>query len=268
MRISLKRYRVFALGLAASVLMPLPGRAEYVMVAGKGWRLCEALHKELKRQAPRNPDLCPVNMLLSLPGVTEAEWAPLDPENHAHAELLKKLTIYDSVGHVGYVHPRLRQPFRMPKESVLERVTEMFRKGEIRLHMTRVNLLHWNTLAGRADPAPETMVRKTYHTPRDPVWSDGTIEACEKRYGVPYSSPWDYLVKDDLSDIAVRNAEELTYGGMGNMLIYFEGKEYWVVYDPTGNGFDIKRDAHDTGYLGTRCDIRYVLPPSRREKSK
>ena len=79
--------------------------AEYVMTEGKGWLFCEALFKELKRQAPgRKPDYCPVQMLRSLPGVTEPQWEELDVTKHE--DLLRKLVLYTKIGsHEAYFDP-------------------------------------------------------------------------------------------------------------------------------------------------------------------
>lgn len=246
--------------------------AEYVMTEGKGWRFCEALFKELKRQAPgRKPDYCPVQMLRSLPGVTEPKWEDLDSAKHE--KLLRNLVLYTRIGfpygHDAYFDParraealeKIRRYFPLDKE--LEREVENARKGLVTLRVARVNLQHADPETGQPDPAPETILRRTWlqQGEPDPHWRE-TLAECDRRYpSQPYENPDDFIVKDDLSDLDQKRSGSVYFGAsLWNMVVFYEGKDYMVRYDPTGNGYTVMRDAHDSGYVGPICSIIHAIP--------
>jgi len=243
--------------------------AEYVMTEGKGWLFCEALFKELKRQAPgRKPDYCPVQMLRSLPGVTEPQWEELDVTKHE--DLLRKLVLYTKIGsHEAYFDPvrraealeRVRSYGPLDKE--LDNEVENARKGLIRLQIARVNLLHADPQTGKPDPELETILRRTWlqKGEPDPHWRE-TLAECDRRYpSQRYENPDDFIVKDDLTDLDQKRSGSVYFSSsLWKMVLFYERKDYMVSYDPTGNGYTVMRDAHDGGYVGPICSIIHTIP--------
>lgn len=248
---------------ALSVLSPLTAHAEYVITEGKGWRFCEALLKELKRYSPEKPDHCAVSMLRHLPGVTEPKWEELDVSQHE--DLLRKLVLYTGISHGPYFDENRRaeaiEKFNNFFPRKIEGAIASAKRGGTRLFVTHVNLQHWDTQNLRPDSTPQTIVRWSWiANPPSPGWQGDDERECMRRYHYKITeSPSDFIVKDDLSDIdEVRSGNVSFSSSHWKMLLFYEGKEYLVYYSPSGDGFDVMRDAYDTGYVAPVCSVTYT----------
>lgn len=256
------------------------GHGEYILAQGKGWRFCEAIFAEIKRQASKdesryNPFQCQIQAIRSLPGVTEPQWQDLDVSKHE--DLLRKIVLFTELGRGAYFDER-RRPEAIAErtragrgEKAVEGEIMLARRGEVRLQVARVNLQHANLLTGEPDPAPETIVRRTWLKTEgpDPDWRP-IIEDCNKRYpGIPDTTSHDFVVKDDLSDFDPVRSENFYFAAsLWNMVFFHEGKDYVVGYDPSGNGLTVKRDHNNRGYVGPICDISYRRGTQGKGKRK
>jgi len=260
------RSAVLALVVGASISAAY---AEYVMDEGKGWRFCEAIFAEIKRQASKddsyfNPFQCQVQAIRSLPDVTEAQWQDLDVSKNE--DLLRKIVLYTEIKHGAYFDEKrrseaiaARNQFGQGEKEVESEIANA-RRGRVRLQVARVNLQHGNPLNGQPDPEPETIVRHTWLKPEgpDPHWR-AIVDDCNWRYpGISDSTPHDFIVKDDLSDFdSVRSPSLYFSDSLWNMVVFHEGKDYVVQYDPSGTGLTVLRDKNNSGYVGPICNIHY-----------
>lgn len=260
------RSAVLALVVDASISAAY---AEYVMDQGKGWRFCEAIFAEFKRQASKdegyfNPFQCQVQAIRSLPGVTEAQWQDLDVGKHE--DLLRKIVLYTEIKHGAYFDEKRRPEAIAARnhfgqgEKVVEAEIANARQGRVRLQVARVNLQHGNPLNGQPDPEPETIVRRTWLKPEgaDPHWRH-IVDDCNARYpSISNTQSDDFIVKNDLSDLDPVRSPSLYFGdALGNMVVFHEGKDYVVQYSGTGTGLTVLRDKNNGGYVGPICNIHY-----------
>lgn len=244
--------------------------ARYEMMDGKGWRFCEAIYAEIKRQEDKDerewkPFQCMAQAVRSLPGVTEPEWKELDVRQHEG--LLRNLALYQRINPTAYFDPeyRKREIERVskfhPVENSLDHAVKSAREGKVGLLVARVNVMHKHPLTGEPDPQPETIVRIVSRAPISESHMRAEIEDCNRRYPGVSREGRDYLVKDDLSDLDPDrtprwNASNSVAPGM---VVYFEGKDY------VAQGLDdmvVLRDAFNTGYVAPVCWIRYRLEPA------
>lgn len=266
---SLKLFLTWAfLGIANQA-----AHAEYVITQGKGWRLCEALLKELQRQAPKNAENCPVDLLRSLPGVTEPEWKDMDVTRHE--DLIRKLALYRGIKHGPYFDENRRADaiakFTKAFPKALESEVEAAHKGGVRLRVARINVQRMNPYTNLPDSSPQTIVRHTYvRLPGYVSHAEDIIRECEQRYPkMVRDQPADFIVKDDLSDIDEKRSEHVFFGDAhSNMLLFYEGKEYFVYVNLSGNGYTVKRDWHNMGYVGPVCSIIHANVKPKKGKSK
>lgn len=265
--------RVFLIAILLCAVASPAVHAEYVMTQGKGWRLCEVLLKELQRQAPKNSENCPVDLLRSLPGVTEPEWKDLDVNRHE--DLIRKLALYQGIMHGPYFDESRRTDaiakFTKAFPKALKDEIEFARKGGIRLRVARVNVQRVNPYTNLPDSSPQTIVRRTnVPYPGYESHAPDIIRECKERYPkVVHEYPNDFIVKDDLSDIDEKRSEHVFFGdAYGNMLLFYERKEYFVAVDASGNGYTVMRDWHNMGYVGPVCSINHVYVKPTKGKSK
>lgn len=95
--------RVAAALLLAGGLVPGAAVAQdgpperWWMREGKGYVLCEAVYKELRKYTPEQAQPCMTGILLSVSGIKQIDgWKEIDPEKHA--ALFKGLLQYQAVG--------------------------------------------------------------------------------------------------------------------------------------------------------------------------
>ena len=121
------------------------------------------------------------------------------------------------------------------------------------------------------DSTPQTIVRRT-NVPQPGYVSHAPeiVRECKQRYpDIGHEYPDDFIVKDDLSDIDEKRSGNVYYGdARDNMLLFYEGKEYFVDVDASGNGYTVKRDWHNMGYVGPVCSIihAYIKPTKGKRK--
>lgn len=241
------------LTLVISAMCSASAMAGWDYHTGKGYTLCDALHKRLNKfsypDPLKEPNTCGWNAMLSYPGFTEPPWEELDPRQHE--ELIFRLFRYAGGS---FAKPGSEPRIRAEARDFIER------GGRVQLWRTRLvsdfrNRNHpevW-TPAGLQnvvqlrDPATPVQAESTALCPAVPraSWGGGRL----------------FIVNDDLSDLN----PDVGYTGTTlaeSSLVLYSGRPHFVS-SLVSLGLAVGRDQGSGP--SDLCEFRYTHSPSGRK---
>ena len=235
-----------------SAMYSASAMAGWVYHTGKGYTLCDALHKRLNKFSYpdpwKEPNTCGWNAMLSYPGFTQPPWEELDPRQHE--ELVFRLIRYAGGA---FVKPGSEPRIRAEARDFIER------GGRVQLWRTRLvsDFRNRNHPEVWTPPGLQNVVQ--LREPAAPVQAESTA-LCP---AVPRAS-WGggrlFIVNDDLSDLN----PDVGYTGTalaGSTLVLYKGKPYFL----SGSFSHALTIGRDEGSGPTDfCHLEDTDRPSRR----
>lgn len=220
---------------------------------GKGYTLCDALHKRLNKfsypDPLKEPNTCGWNAMLSYPGFTEPPWEELDPRQHE--ELVFRLMRYAGGS---FVKPGSEPRVRAEARDFIER------GGRVQLWRTRLvsNFRNRNHPEVWTPPGLQNVVQLRDHSrdPHSPTATGLCPRVPKKNWGGRL-----FIVNDDLSDLN----PDVGYTGTTlaeSSLVLYSGRPYFVS-SLVSLGLAVGRDQGSGP--SDLCEFRYTHTPSGRK---
>lgn len=220
---------------------------------GKGYTLCDTLHKRLNKYSYpdplKAPNSCGWNAMLSYPGFTEARWGELDPRQHE--ELVFRLVRYAGGS---FVKPGSEPRIRAETRDFIER------GGRVQLWRTRLvtDFRNRNHPEVWTPPGLQNVVQ--LRDPAAPVKAE-TTALCPAVPRASWGGGRVFIVNDDLSDLN----PDVGYTGTTlaeSSLVLYSGRPHFVS-SLVSLGLAVGRDQGSGP--SDLCEFRYTHSPSGRK---
>lgn len=226
---------------------------------GKGYTLCDALHKRLNQYSypnPKRPNSCAWNVALTYPEFKEPDWTELDPKQHS--ELAYRL--------IRYGQSSGSKVFSAYRESLIRDEVQKFIERGGRVQLWRTDLIsdffNKNHPERWTPPGLQNVIQ--LREPPRPV-DDESTGRCPSVPLAQWGGGRIFIVNDDLTDIHQDIGSAAFYLAMQSLVLY-QGRPYFLSGAYSGQmNFSLTLGWDTGGGPGDFCQLDYTHTPSRRK---
>lgn len=219
---------------------------------GKGYTLCDALHKRLNKYAYPDPvkhvNSCGWNVMLSYPGFTEPPWEELEPRQHE--ELIFKLLRY---AEGSFARPGSEPRIRAEAREFIEQ------GGRVQLWRTRLISDFYNKKHPEvwAPPGVQNVIHLRY--PPTPIQEE-TTALCPDVPRAGFAGGSLFIVNDEFTDIHPDMGVAGPILARSTLLLY-RGRPHFL----SGSfAFEFAVGRDEGSGPGSFCNFRYTHPIRRK----